>query len=129
MKIYLILLSFLLSIASSSAMNEEVLVKLMEQVRNACHPQFPDLPGELLDKLSAGIEPDVAPTDLKVMDKICFANLVERTIMLSAFSAMQNVCSSTWRCSTKRVKSTKLKQPLNFCWYFRMIYRQLERQL
>lgn len=67
MKIYLVLLIFSFLTAFVAAVSEEIFIEMLKQVREACHPQFPGLSLDLLNKVQAGYEPEVPPTDLKVI--------------------------------------------------------------
>ncbi|KAL5289393.1 hypothetical protein ACFFRR_009498 [Megaselia abdita] len=69
MKIYPILVISSLLVAFTAGVSEEVLVKMLEQIRSACHPKFPDLPEEVLDKLRMGFEPEFASNSLKCYGK------------------------------------------------------------
>lgn len=67
MRFHLILLIFGVFEVVVAAINEEVLVQMLNQLRQECLPQFPDLPVEFLNKVQAGYEPDDPPTSLKVL--------------------------------------------------------------
>lgn len=69
---YLVLLIFSFLAAFVAAVSEEILVEMLKQLRGACHPQFPGLSEDLLNQVQDGYEPEVPPTDLKVM---CFEKM------------------------------------------------------
>lgn len=79
MNIYRILLVVSSLLAFAAAVSEEALAQMLQQLRDVCVPQIPDLSEEMLDKLATGDETDVVPNSVKVM---CYMQLPSIAVML-----------------------------------------------